>query len=84
MMISPHHVMRGGHVSAETKQLPLRLPKQTYDALKTAAFFTERSMNEIVTAALEQYLDTEGRTALLAASVKKTRTRYRDVLDRLA
>jgi hypothetical protein len=71
-------------MSTETKQLPLRLPKPTYDALKTTAFFTERSMNDIVTVALQQYLDTEGRAALLAASVQKARTRYRDVLDKLA
>lgn len=68
----------------ETKQLPLRLPKPTYDALKASAFFTDRSMNDIVTVAVQTYLDTEGRAALLASSVKKARTRYRDVLDKLA
>ena len=71
-------------MSADTKQLPLRLPKPTYDALKATAFFTDRSMNDIVTVAVQNYLDTEGRAALLTASVAKARTRYRDVLDKLA
>jgi hypothetical protein len=67
-----------------TKQLPVRLPADLYNALKGAAFYTDSSMNEIVVAAITEYLTTDSRRAELAEIVGRARTEYRDVLDKLA
>jgi hypothetical protein len=66
-----------------TKQLPVRLPAETYEALKATAFFTNRSMNEVVTTAVHAYLAEEGRRAQLDAVVGQAQKRYRTVLDKL-
>lgn len=66
-----------------TRQLPLRLPGDTYDALKATAFFTQRSMNDIVTEALNNYLAEAGRREQLDAVVSQAQVRYRTVLDKL-
>lgn len=70
--------------SPDTHQLPVRLPEDLYVVLKTTAQHTERSMNEIVVAALTEHLLDDDRRAeidLLAAGVRR---RYRRALDELA
>jgi hypothetical protein len=65
------------------KQLPVRMPEDVYNTLKGAAFYTNRSMNEIVVAALIEHLETLRRDGL-EAIVKRAQDEYRVVLDRLA
>jgi predicted DNA-binding protein len=66
-----------------TKQLPLRLPADVYQQLKTMAYFTGRSMNEIVIEALTGFLATSGDTEQAHAMLERARGEYRDVLDKL-
>jgi hypothetical protein len=68
---------------SERKDLLLRLPAEDHAALKNLAFFTDRSMNEIVCAALHEYLVTTGRREHLAAVVESGRSGMRDLLDKL-
>lgn len=61
-----------------------RLPTEEHEALRNLAHFTRRSMNEIVTEAVRQYLATEGRRQHLAAVVESGRDDMRVLLDKLA
>ena len=66
-----------------TKQLPVRMPEEVYNALKGVAYFTERSMNEIVVAAITEHLrrSSDGE---LDRIVKTAQQDYQQVLDKLA
>ncbi len=68
----------------DTQQLPLRLPREDYEALRNLAYFTGRSMNSIVAELLRSYLAAAGRDAQLDAMLDRAETHYRDVLDKLA
>ena len=65
------------------KQLPLRLPEDDYQALKAYAFFTGKSMNGLVTQAVQEYLAGPGRREQFEAMMKKARADYRVTLDKL-
>jgi predicted DNA-binding protein len=67
----------------ETKAYALRLPAPVYNRVKNLSFFTERSMNEIITAAVTDYLDRVGDQDQLDAVSERMRTEYRTVLDKL-
>ena len=69
---------------SERKELLLRLPAEDHAALRNLAFFTDRSMNEIVTTLLHEFLATQGRRAHLEAVVESGREEMRDLLDKLA
>jgi hypothetical protein len=66
------------------KQLPVRMPEDLYNALKGAAFYTDRSMNEIMVTALTEYLRASLRSDAVGAIVQRAQEDYRVVLDKLA
>ena len=70
--------------SAQTHQLPVRLPEDLYVVLKTTAQHTEKSMNEIVVEALTEHLLDEERRAEIDELAGGVRRRYRRALDELA
>ena len=74
--------MTNAGTGAATKQLPVRLPEPVYRALKGASAYSGRSMNDIVCAAVVDYL-TRDRSALESAA-ETARAEYRAVLDKLA
>jgi hypothetical protein len=60
------------------------MPEELYNALKGTAFFTDRSMNDVVVAALTAYLLDTSRREALDAMVRNARAEYRTALDKLA
>jgi hypothetical protein len=66
------------------RQFPLRLPEEVYVALKSAATYTERSMNEITVEALRLHLADPKLQERIDRAADKVRIRYREALDRLA
>jgi hypothetical protein len=66
------------------KQLPVRMPEDLYNTLKGTAYFTRRSMNDVVVAALTSYLLDTSRQETVDAIVDQARTEYRIALDKLA
>jgi predicted DNA-binding protein len=67
----------------ETKAFALRLPAPVYNRVKNLSFFTDRSMNEIIVAAVSDYLDRTGDQVQLEAMANRVRSEYRTVLDKL-
>lgn len=66
--------------SLAVRQLPVRLPEDLYDRLKTYAFLTGRPMNEAVVAAVREWLTDE---RLVEVATEHGQARYRMVLDKL-
>jgi hypothetical protein len=65
------------------RQLPVRMPDEVYNALKGVAYFTGRSMNEIVVAAVTEFLRSSA-SGELDEIVARAQEDYRQVLDQLA
>jgi hypothetical protein len=68
----------------EAQAFRLRLPKVLYDAIKAAAFFTDRSMNDLIVEAVQAQLAKQVRSKQFDAMLNKGESRYRAVLDKLA
>lgn len=68
----------------DLQQLNVRIPKDVYDALRTYAYATERSINEAVLRALADFLASRGRQDEVDAFLKDARKQYRVALDKLA
>lgn len=71
-------------MSADTRAFRLRMPQDLYDAVKAAAFYTDRSMNELVVEAVQKHLAQELRSEQFEAMLDQGESRYRAVLDKLA
>lgn len=67
----------------ERVQLPVRLPADDYQALKGYAFFCNKSMNEVVSEAVHQFLAGPGREEQMKAMLARVQTDYRTTLDKL-
>lgn len=67
----------------ERRQLPLRLPVEQYEALKSYAFFTHTSMNEAICSAIQEFLDGPARADELKAITARAQEQYRGALDKL-
>lgn len=70
--------------SKDPQAVTLRLSKEEYEALRTFAFVTESSINEVARRALRDFLAAQGRREEFDALLKKARTQYRVALDKLA
>jgi uncharacterized protein (DUF1778 family) len=68
----------------ETQAFRLRMPQDLYDAVKAAAFYTDRSMNDLVVEAVHEHLAKQVRSKQFEAMLDQGETRYRAVLDKLA
>lgn len=77
-MVIPMETERG-----QMKGYALRLPEATYDRLRNLAFFSQRSMNELITTAVTYYMDQVGDQEQLSAMAARTREEYREALDKL-
>jgi predicted transcriptional regulator len=66
------------------KQLIVRMPSELHQTLKSVAFFTNRSMNELAVAALAEYVAREEVSgAAFEAILDRAETDYRGMLDTL-
>lgn len=68
----------------EVQQLTLRVPREVHEALKTLSIATGAPVNEIVQAALRDYLAGEGHRQAVEAFFAEARESYRVALDKLA
>jgi hypothetical protein len=68
---------------ADTRQLPVRLSSDDYNALKAYAFFTGTSMNEVMGRALRLFFADVGRQEQFNVMLRETQSTYRLALDKL-
>lgn len=68
----------------DSQAVTVRLSIDEYEALRTFAFVTESSINEIARRALREFLVAQGRREEFDALLKKARTQYRVALGKLA
>lgn len=66
------------------QQLNVRVPKDAYDALRTYAYATDNSINEVVLRALADFLASRGRQEEVDSFLEGARDQYRVALDKLA
>lgn len=68
----------------DPQAVTLRLSQDEYEALRTFAFVTDSSINEVARRALREFLVTKGREEEFDVLLKKARLQYRVALDKLA
>jgi hypothetical protein len=68
----------------DLQAVTLRLSQDEYEALRTFAFVTDTSINEVARRALREFLVTKGREEEFDVLLKKARSQYRVALDKLA
>jgi predicted transcriptional regulator len=64
--------------------LTLRLPKDVHEALRTLAFATDTSMNDIMLEALREHMGTSAHREAVTKFLAKAQRQYRVALDKLA
>jgi hypothetical protein len=73
-----------GPGKADTQAVTLRVPRDVYEAMRTHAFATDTTINEMATRAIYNYLIEDGREQEVDAFLEKARKQYRGALDKLA
>lgn len=68
---------------AEKRVVMVRMSVEEHEVLKIFSFHSGISINQIMLRAMRQFLATEGRSEEFDALLRKTRGRYRSVLDKL-
>lgn len=68
----------------EPQVVTLRLSRPEYEALRTFAFVTGASINEVARRALRDFLVAQGRREEFDALLAKAHKQYRVALDKLA
>jgi hypothetical protein len=68
----------------DTHTLTVRMPREVYEALRTYAFASEKTLNESAVTAMLHFLAHEGRQQEVTAFLDKARRDYRVALDKLA
>jgi hypothetical protein len=64
--------------------MPLRLPPDMHQDLRMLALFTGRSVNDIITSLVAEYLDGPGRELIERGMTARAKASYKDALDKLA
>jgi NRPS condensation-like uncharacterized protein len=81
MKRAPKEVTKEGQ---EIQALTLRIPKEMHEGIRVLSFATGRSINDIATHALANYLADEGHRDAVQGFVKRAQQQYRVALDKLA
>jgi hypothetical protein len=68
----------------DRKTFLVRLPAEMHKDLKTYAFFTGTSVNEVVVKLISEHLDGPGRQVIERALTDRAKAIYGDALDKLA
>jgi NRPS condensation-like uncharacterized protein len=74
----------GRQSSGESQMLTVRVPKDVHDALRTLSFATGKSINDIVLAAIGDYLASQGHRDAVEGFLRRAKDQYRVALDKLA
>lgn len=64
--------------------MPVRLPPDMHQDLRMLALFTGRSVNEIITSLIGDYLAGPGREEIARGMTARAQATYKDALDKLA
>lgn len=75
--------LKGGAVMTKQTPLTVRLPEEMADALKTYAFATDTSVNDVIKRAVADYLHNHGRTEMVQAAFDKALAQHQVALDKL-
>lgn len=68
----------------EIQTLTLRVPKDIHEAVRTLAFATNSSINDVALHALRDYLADEGHRQAVESYLRRAQQQYRVALDKLA
>ena len=68
----------------KTQAVTLRVPREVYEAVKTFAFATDASINDVFLRAVHSFLTSEGRQEQVEGLLDRARGQYRVALDKLA
>lgn len=65
-------------------RVTIRMPSDMYKAVRTVAFVTGESINDLVVKAVGDYLSTEGRRLAVEGHLQRAQEEWRVALDKLA
>jgi hypothetical protein len=68
----------------ERKAMPVRLPPDMHQDLRMLALFSGRSVNDIITGLVGDYLAGPGREVIERGMTARAQATYKDALDKLA
>lgn len=71
-------------MAEETQQLTVRVPRDVHEALKVLSMATDRSVNDLVLAAIRDQLSSRAHREAVKGFATKAQERYRIALDKLA
>lgn len=72
-----------GTEKRETQTFTVRMPRDEYETLRTFAFVTDRSINDVVITSIRHYLSSTGKSEEFRDLVGKARSQFRVALDKL-
>ena len=64
--------------------LTVRMPQEVHGALRTMAFATDKSMNELALSAFREFLGAQAHRETVEGLLSKIQDQYRVALDKLA
>jgi predicted DNA-binding protein len=73
-----------GRQAKDIQAMSLRVPRETYEALRALSFATETSINELVCRAIGDFLAEAGHQEAVDAMARRFTEQYRVALDKLA
>ena len=71
-------------VRQEAQTLTIRVPKDVHEALRTTAFATDTSINDLVLRAIRDFLGNEAHRRKVEGFLRKAQGQYRVALDKLS
>ncbi|MFP5353364.1 MAG: DNA-binding protein [Actinomycetota bacterium] len=75
---------QGSGSEKEVQVVTLRIPKEVYEAMRTYAFATNTSINDVGLRSVQSFLAGEGRSQQVTAFLDRASTQWRVALDKLA
>lgn len=68
----------------DVQALTLRVPREIYEAMRTFAFATDTTINDVGIRSIQNFLSTEGHHEEVEAHLRSAENQYRVALDKLA
>jgi hypothetical protein len=82
-----HHYLPGGEeviVADKVKDFTVRMSEEEHRALRVYCALTHRSMNDVVTSSVRDFLAGAAQREAFEAALESARDEYREALDKLA
>ena len=79
----PRGLSEGAKEGKQTQALTIRVPIDVHEALRTLAFATDTSVNDLVLRAVADFLSDAGHREAVDALSRRMREQYRVALDKL-